>query len=234
MSYQVLALLSVVVFALIHLSANMGLQLEKLSKGKFLSASGGIAISYVFVDILPKLCETNVLLKTSGIFPYIEKHVFLMALTGFLLFFIVERISAKDHPNRSYRLSFGSYALFNFFIGYAVVDIDNPEVRPLSLFTVAMGLHFFINDYNLTRAHEGEYDQTGRWLLVGCLFLGWFTGLWTTIPAPGIALVSAFIGGGVIMSVTSHELPSHHVGERSLTAFLVAAVFYTIILLTLG
>lgn len=234
MPYTALAFLSVCIFALVHLCAGLTRKLDFITHGKLLSSGGGVAIAYVFIDLLPKLGESDHLVRKalSGIFPYFEKHVYVLALVGFLLFFVVDRSKNVLKGSASFWLSLLSYALFNFLVGYAVVDRNDPEVQPLILFTFALALHYFVNDYTLTKEHGDEYFKYGRWLLVLSLFLGWFIGLWITLPQPAVALVSAFIGGGVIMNVTRHELPQDN--PNSSGAFLLSAFCYTIVLLTIG
>ena len=235
MPYSAFALIAVIIFALVHLWAEKCQLLNLSTHSRLLSMGGGIAISYVFVDLLPKLSEGDLLVKKTleDIFPYFERHVYVMALLGFLLFFIVDR-SDKLLSNRSlfFWLSLSSYAFFNFLVGYAVVDKNNPEVQPLFLFTFAMALHYFMNDYSLSEAHGNDYRFFGKWILILSLFLGWFVGFWTELPATAVALISAFIGGGVIMNVTRHELPVKN--RNSLGAFLFGTAAYTVILLSLG
>lgn len=234
MSYPLLALISVIIFALVHLSSRCAQKLDVIIHGKLLSAGGGVAIAYVFVDLLPKLgiSDQVVSQSLSSIFPYFEKHVYVMALAGFLLFFIVGQSRTFMKGNGGFGLSLTSYAIFNFFVGYAVVDKNDVEVQPLVLFTIAIALHYFINDFTLTKEHGMVYERWGKWLLIACLFLGWLAGLWIKLPEAGVALVSAFIGGGVIMNVTRHELPQEN--PHNLSAFLIAAVMYTLILLLLA
>lgn len=235
MPYAVVSLIAVIIFALVHLWAEKTRTLNFFTHSRFLSAAGGVAIAYVFVDLLPKLSETDRIVKEvfERIFPYFERHVYVMAMLGFLLFFAVDR-SKFLLSNRSayFWLSLSSYAFFNFLVGYATVDKTNPEVQPLFLFTFAMALHYFMNDYALCREHGDEYRYLGRWILIASLFLGWLTGFFIELSPTAIALVSAFIGGGVIMNVTRHELPSD--SPHSLAAFLLAAAIYTGILLGIG
>jgi len=233
--YPAMALLSVIIFALVHVFAEKVSKLNLSFHAKLLSAGGGVAIAYVFIDLLPKLSESDSLVRESlkEIFPYFERHVYLMALLGFLLFFIVDRAQIVLRNQSTYFwLSLSSYALFNFLIGYAVNDKNNIEVQPLILFTFAIALHYFMNDYSLSEAHQDGYRYFGKWILILSLFLGWATGLWITLSATAVALISAFIGGGVIMNVTRHELPANN--PHSLGAFLIAVVGYTVILLTLA
>ena len=88
MPYPLIALVSVIIFSLVHLWAEKVRSFGMLSQGRFLSLGGGVAIAYVFVDLLPKLGKSNMLVERvlAGIFPYFERHVFVMALLGFLLF----------------------------------------------------------------------------------------------------------------------------------------------------
>ena len=233
MPYPVIALVSVTIFALVHLFAEKTRKLDRLTRGRFLSAGGGVAIAYVFIDLLPKLAKSDLVVSQAlqGVFPYFERHVYIMALLGFLLFFVVGQ-SKTCLGRNSFWLSISSYAFFNFLVGYAVVDKNDPEVQPLVLFTFAMALHYFSNDFSLSSSHGREYGRAGKWLLVLSLFLGWLVGVFITLPATGIALVSAFIAGGVIMNVIRHELPKEN--PNSLSSFLICAALYTFILLTIG
>lgn len=230
-SYAWLALGSVVIFALVHLLADRARNWNFLVQSRFLSFGSGIAISYVFVDLLPKLGASDLVVKKAfeGIFPFMERHAFVAALLGFLTFFVVQRTSLSTNKERAFVFSMASYSLFNFFVGYAVVDKYDPEVQPLALFTLAMALHYFTNDYTLSESHGESYSRYGKWVLVASLFLGWLTGVAFTLPDAGVALISAFIGGGVIMNVIRHELPKDK--PSSLPAFLLGALVYTVILL---
>ncbi len=234
MPYILLAFISCCMFASVHIFAQKTAQLNPSSQARLLSFGGGVAIAYVFIDLLPKLAKSDLLVRAllQGFFPYFERHVYILALAGFLLFYLVERSSSFDSKKASFWLSFGSCALFNFLIGYAVADKNNPEVRPLVLFTCAIALHYFTIDYSFNKSHPLEYQEFGKWLLIAALFLGWGAAFLITLSKTAIALVSAFIGGGVIMNVTRHELPKEN--PNSLPAFLIGTFAYTFILLFIG
>ncbi len=234
MSYSAFALISIIIFSLVHLFAIKTRALPKHWQAKLLSTGGGVAIAYVFIDLLPKLAKSELVLHDAfaGFFPYFERHVYILALAGFLLFFLVDRSREIFHSKGRFWLSCGSYTLFNFFVGYAVCDKNNMEVQPLILFTFAMGLHYFVNDFNISKEHPITYGSKARWLLILSLFCGWLTAFFWQLPAAAVALISAFIGGGVIMNVTRHELPKGN--PHSLGAFFWAAIFYTALLLTIG
>lgn len=232
--YPAIALISILIFALVHLFAEKARRFDFISQGIFLSIGGGVAIAYVFVDLLPKLCSSDLLIKQSfdNIFPYLERHVFIMALMGFLLFFIVDKSPSVAQKQGSFWLSLSSYVLFNFLVGYSVTDKDDPEVRPLALFTIAIALHYFTIDYSLNEKYGVIYNKIEKWLLIFSLVAGWLVGVWITLPEAAIALISAFLGGGIIMNVIRHELPKGN--PHSLEAFVLSAMLYTAILLTIG
>lgn len=235
MPYPLKAFCAIVVFSIIHLFADRTRKLEKFWHGAFLSACGGVSIAYVFIDLLPKLSKSDQLVRSTliGVFPFLEKHVYIMALGGFLFFFAIDRLQKSSKNNVGFvALTMSSYAFFNFLVGYAVVDKDNPEFQPLLLFTFAMGLHYFVNDYTINEKHKTEYHDFGKALLICSLFLGFMTGILFQLSEVAIALVSAFIGGGVIMNVIRHELPQEK--PHSLTSFVAFSCLYAIILLSIG
>lgn len=233
MPHSIKAFICVLIFSLIHLGAAKIRLFSTNVQRRFLSFGGGVALTYVFLDILPKLGESELLIKKvlDGAFPYLERHVYILALTGFLLFFLVERHSSQKNGGGIW-VSLSAYAIFNFFVGYAVMDKNNPEVRPLALFAFAMALHYFTNDFALCTSHGDEYGRFEKWILTAFLFAGWLVGTFFVLPGVAIALVSAFIGGGIMMNVVRHELPTNK--TNSINSFLLACAFYSIILLSVG
>ena len=231
MEYGITSLLAVIAFAAVHLWADKARKLGPKGHARLLSFGGGVAIAYVFIDLMSKLgvSQTQVSLALDGVFPFFERHVYVMALLGFLVFFLVDR---KSRSQKGYWLSVVSYAIFNFLVGYSVADKDDPEVQPLLLFTFAMALHYFTNDFSLSRDHSPEYLRSGRWILISAIFLGWICGITTELPPTAVALLGGFIGGGVIMNVTRHELPREN--PNDLPSFLGATALYTAILLFVG
>lgn len=234
MPYPLIAFISVLILTSVHFFAGRMQFVNTLLHGRFLSVGGGIAIAYVFVDLLPNLSESDKIIQQllEGIFPYFERHVYVLALCGFLLFFLTSRSKTFMWENTARWLSLGSYALFNFLIGYAVAFKDDPSIQPLALFTFAMALHYFTNDYALIKEDAIAFRNYGKWILIVSLILGWVTGNLFVISDAAIALVNAFIAGGVILNVTRHELPADN--PNSTSSFLLGSFFYTAILLAIG
>ena len=99
------------------------------------------------------------------------------------------------------------------------------------LFFIAMALHFVVNDYGLREDHKALYTRIGRWVLTAAVFAGWLVGLLVDIPEPAIAVLTAFLSGGIILNVLKEELPRER--ESRFWALVLGAAIYAAILLTL-
>ena len=87
-----------------------------------------------------------------------------------------------------------------------------------------MALHFVVNDHGLREQHKNSYLRTGRWVLAGAIFLGWVVGLLSEIPEVGIAVLTAFLAGGVVLNVLKEELPEER--ESRFWASALGGAFY--------
>ncbi len=64
-----------------------------------------------------------------------------------------------------------------------------------------MALHFVINNHGLRENYKNAYDQIGRWVLSAAIIVGWVVGSRTELSAVVIALLFAFLAGGVVLNV---------------------------------
>lgn len=232
MSYTAHAFLAVTLLALVHLYGSRVRLLGSLWHTRFLSAAGGISVAYVFVELLPRLDGSRGVIMQFFNAAVYDKHVYIVAFLGFVFYYGVEGISraAKNTPREplAFWISLLSYLLFNFLVGYEVVDVNDPLVHPLYLFTFAVGLHYFINDHALVKLHRKEYETFGRWVLVGGLYLGWLAGMLTEIPEHYIAFAVAFVAGGMILNTLRYELPANP--KNGYLSFALGGIFYCIVL----
>jgi hypothetical protein len=178
-------LISVSILALIHLYANKTKVLGWVWHGRFLSFAAGISFAYVFVDLLPTLEKGQPLLKAA--FPYLDKHVYLIALLGLLFFYGLQR-KTEAMKKEKFWLSISGSFLFNFFVGATLSDTTNPEIQPLAFFTIAIAMHYFVRDHKAREESKPLFMQKGRWWLVVSLFGGYLVGYWTQIPNTVIAI----------------------------------------------
>lgn len=255
---QLVSFLAAVGLVLVHLFSGKLRFLDGTPRSAWLSAFGGVSVAYVFVHLLPELAsyEETIAAAVGERLPALENHVYLVALVGLAVFYGVERTTAssrqrvsgtagelgeasvrraEDAPDttggRVFWLSIGSFALYNLLIGYLLLHREQPGVRSLLLFFVAMALHFVVNDFGLRERHKRDFTHIGRWILVAAVALGWVIGLATELSKALVAVLIAFLAGGVVLNVLKEELPEER--QSHFWAFALGAVAYTALLLAL-
>lgn len=240
--HPLLALAAALVLGKVHLLAGRLRFLDGVPRSRWLSAAGGISVAYVFVHLLPELSAAQRAVErgADGVLPFLEDHVYLLALAGLAMFYGVDRASLASRRERvrtggedatspqAFWLSIASFAVYNGLVGYLLVRDESHTVQSLASFTVALGVHFVVNDFGLREHHKDAYRRIGRWVLALAVLAGWVVGRLTEISDRALGLVLAFIAGGVILNVLKEELP----GERRARfwAFVLAAGAYAALL----
>jgi len=125
----------------------------------------------------------------------------------------------------------GSFAVYNALIGYLLLHRESPGWVSLFTFAIAMALHFLVNDFGLRQDHKKSYDHTGRWILAAAIIVGWVIGSVTEIHEAAIAVLFAFLAGGVILNVLKEELPEER--QSRFWAFALGAVGYAALLIVI-
>ena len=239
--------------ATVHIFSGQLRFLGGVPRSAWLSAFGGVSVAYVFGHLLPELAEGQEAIESAGhhggetaasadgpLLEFLENHVYLVALIAVVVFYGVEKHSLTSRRNRRDRsgeeftdssafwLSIASFAAYNAVIGYLLLRGDLEDLSALALYTFALAVHFVVNDFGLREHHEHRYELVGRWVIAAGVLVGWLIGVLTEVPERVIALIVAFIGGGVILNVLKEELP----GERQarFMPFLAGAVLYTAVL----
>lgn len=226
-------LASLIILAGVHLFAGRIKVFSWLWQGRFLSFAAGISFAYVFVDLLPVLEKGQPILKQKigHVIPYLSRHVYVIALIGVLFFYGLQSHSPAGVKKRFWFSMFG-YLLFNFFVGASLADASDPDIQPLSLFTIAMSMHYFISDRNARIDDISIYKHQTRFWLVGALFLGYLLGYLVDIPDVFVAIAVSFLAGSVFLNVMHYELPKReHVGYLF---FVLGSLIYTAVILGIG
>jgi zinc transporter ZupT len=207
--------------ALIHLLIGKLRFLDVVPRSRWLSASGGVAVAYVFLHILPELSShQETFAKGLGLGEQAaEGWVYLVALTGLATFYGLERavkISRGRSRNaggadvveaKTFWIHIGSFGLYNVIIGYLLLHREETGLWPLVAFFVAMSLHFVTNDFGLRQHHKERYDRSGRWVIAGTVVAGWALGTAAALPELVIGFLFAFLAGSVVLNVLKEELP---------------------------
>ncbi|RUT30272.1 hypothetical protein EMQ25_13240 [Arsenicitalea aurantiaca] len=190
-------------------------------RSPLVSISGGIAIAYVFLHLLPELAaaEYEHFAETGPLGG--ERLLFSAALLGLVVFYGLEhavKISRKESSDDTpspfaFRLHLTAFALYNGLVGYLLMAGGLVEGQSPWPFALAMSLHFLVNDRRFAVHHKARYARWGRWVLAGSVLVGALAGAMTLLGAQAIALLLAFLGGGIILNVLREELPPERDGS---------------------
>ncbi len=237
-----LALSALIVIGLVltHLFAGQ-LRFTSIRRSRWLSGASGVSVAYVFVHILPELNQHQMVLDRlkTGVISYLEHHVYIIALLGLIVFYGLEKMAKLSRQGRKgevtspgvFWLHIASFSIYNALIGYLLLHREEPGITNLLLFSCAMALHFVVNDFGLREHHKYSYDRIGRWILAAAIIVGWVLGSATEIGKAAIAVLFAFLAGGIVLNVLKEELPEER--DSSFWAFALGAGIYTSILLAL-
>lgn len=236
----VLTGLAALAMALIHVFGGSLRFLSVIPRSRWLSASGGISVAYVFLHLLPEIESHQTVVRESehAIGNLFTNPVNLTALLGLSVFYGLERLVKTQRRKHSdaasdaiFWLHISSFAAYNLLFGYLLLHREDPSAPGLALYALAIGLHFLVNDYGLRKDHKAAYHNRGRWLLAGAVLVGWFLGTQLPIDAVAIALLFGFLAGGIILNVLKEELPEER--ESRFAAFFAGLVVYAVLLLLL-
>jgi hypothetical protein len=201
------------------------------------AVSAGVAVAYVFVSVMPELEEHRSAVTESsfGMLLDTEKRIYLWALAGFVAFAGLSRLRslAPGGVRRTGWLYSGTmlgYALYVLLIGYLLVRREDASVLSLALYVFAIGLHLFMVDDELAEQFPRRYDSGGRWLLIGCVLLGWALGIAGAFTDAITARLFAFLAGGILTTAVHAEVRAE-TGQRFWWFVGGSAAYATILML---
>lgn len=237
------ALAATAVLVALHLLAPRIRRLPLVPERVTGSFAGGLAVSYVFLHLLPELAQGNEHLRdlfgeTAERTALTELGIFVVALAGFTLFYGLERLaratgSSRDRAaarTRVFWLHLAAFAFYNGVIAYSLPLTFRTGPGFAVLFTIAMGLHFLLSDRGLEENYGERFARTrARLVLAAALGLGWgLAVLFAPTSSVTVSVLTAFIAGSVLLNVFKEEIPS---GDRSsFPWFMVGLVMYALLL----
>lgn len=234
LSVTALAGLAALAFASVHLLSPRLMFLDVTPRSVWLSLSGGISTAYVFLHLLPELAGRQAEFPDQTLL--VGREIWAAALIGLAASYALERTArlkptGEGGPRWVFRLHIGSFAAYNFLIGYIIEEQARLGPIPLALYTVALGLHYLVNDRAMVRRHAERYRRTGRFILAGATLLGWLAGALVLIGEAAVSLAMAWLAGGVVLNTVKEELPKER--ESNVFAFIAGAAGYGTLLLAL-
>ena len=211
------SLASVVALILVHLFVT---RLHILEQDRWRSVGAGVALSYVFLDVLPHLSSKQSALQDSvgaALLPFLTHHAYLLTLAGFVLYFCLAGVAMslrvqKSKMSEQSKPHVAVYALvlaltaYCFLIGYLIAEQPDHRYEPVIIFAFAMAIHFAGVDHTVHDYYPGFYDQSIRYVFAAATFVGWLLGMVTAVSDSIFALVFSFVVGVIMVVALMYEL----------------------------
>ncbi|MBT8365500.1 MAG: hypothetical protein KJP23_12410 [Deltaproteobacteria bacterium] len=193
------------------------------------SFSGGLAISYVFLHLIPELDKG---------FGVVGDRIYFIALIGFALFFGLELIVARHQasvPRTLHFLLHMSVAFVYNGLTIYTLAMQLPATPALTIvFAISLGLHLLSNDIGLQEKYGSRHVRSGRYILIVAVICGYALGIVRRPHELVIDSLTAILAGFMLYNVFRKELPEiRHARYRPFIAG-IGSFFFLHILLTVG
>ncbi|SES15081.1 hypothetical protein [Salisediminibacterium halotolerans] len=221
-----------IVFILIHLLANALLPAERIKRMKWFSFSGGLAVSYIFIYLLPTLHREQAMIEEPYRRLTMESEIYIIGLAGVVVFLAIQILITRKEASQlaSFWTAVSFYALYNALVSFVVLSLEVSGVQAI-FYSFAIGLHFIAIAHDMWRGFPNEYNQYGRKVLAAGILVGWLFALTVELAPITKAIIFAFVAGAMIFNVFKHELPN--VKEIHFFTFLTAVALYSAITISL-
>jgi len=201
-------------------------------RSKWLSVAGGIAVAFTTLHDFPSIASSTHRHgpeATAGL-QKLHEHIYLAALTGFVVYYALGRLPASVRREHATRVSphAGVAVVANVLLNGSIGLVLAGHVRDwidLTLFAVAMTGTVVVLDSDLQSANGRLWDRSMRWIASASLLAGWDAGALGSAPEPFVASTRAFIVGAVSISVFRAEMRDD--AEASVPAFTIAVAVFT-------
>jgi hypothetical protein len=218
-----------------------------IARKYWLSFADGVSITYIFLQLLSEITElihrphgstgkqhsSSIAESIEPYLGWLEHYPFLPLLAAVVIFYGLERLmeqTGQSHAEREVELPplriwihLAGFSFYKMLIGYILAGITDPVT--VTVFTIAMAMHFFVVDIHLVEIHPHVYTRIGRWMLGVALLVGWGIGIVTAIAPLVLALMLSFVSGGAILMVIQEEFSERR--PASYGAFLLGVVIYS-------
>lgn len=221
-----------IVFILIHFFASVLVPRDKLKQVKWFSFSGGLAVSYIFIYLLPTLHKQQAAIEEPYRQLTMESEIYFVGLLGVVLFVGIQIVIQQNYI--SHTSTFWSvivfYAFYNALVSYSVLSFEVSAVQAL-FYCVAIGPHFMAVAHDMWRKFPVEYNKYGRYILAVGIVAGWIVALTTELTPLFKSIVFSLVSGAMIFTVFKHELPSEK--DTHFPTFLISVIIYSAVTVTL-
>ena len=199
-----------------HWLAALISQRPDAEQSRWASVGGGAGLAYVFIHLLPELASGGRTISDAmGMRSYLptamtESLLFLITLLGVVLPYALSVISSQQPTSRRWtgptRLAL--FALINYLYAYSLPSLLTTGISYGVLFTAAISVHVLLADRTMAQDHPKAFRKRFRWIGSAALVIG---SLHAAVAHPisdlALAVATAFVGGGLLISVFREELP---------------------------
>ena len=193
-----------------------------------ISFGGGMAISYIFLHLLPELEEGAEEIGAS---------IHFVTLIGFLLFYGMQRFAWRVSQDRDshygnliFYIQIAFYSVYNFLLVYSIPELFETNLVFVLLYVVSIGFHLLHNDYSLGEKYPHKFKSMGRYILLAAVAVGLAIDLFAK-PANELVgdILIAILAGSLLFNIFQEELPEPE--HTSFLWFVAGVVVYVILLL---
>lgn len=191
--------------------------------------TGGIALGYVTLYMLPKLSEATFkfIVANPEARLVVQYRAYLILLLGIVVYLVFERASRVSAGGATAAKWFevAVQGLYNLMVGYVAVELPRPEISFHVLAAVTLALHLMGMTHLLRTRYPSAHTGWSRIVFTLLVILGYVLGLVTELNQGVVVSVTAFIAGIILVNVMSEELPKEKEGQ--LSYFLVGVTVFT-------
>jgi hypothetical protein len=233
------------ILAATHLLAGRLAPARPLRSSSWTSLAGGLAAGYVFLHLLPELARGNAevgdeladALETTAL---LEVAIFVVALFGFFVFYALRwaadrAITTGREPSSAIVAGHvAAFAAYNAVVVYTVPLKLRTDVSLALVFCAIIAMHLLQTDRLLAEQFPRRFAarRSGRLLLAAGAATGALAALGRFESTVLLTLLTAFLGGALLLNVLQEELPSRT--DARLGWFAVGLAVSSIVLVGLA
>ena len=189
----------------------------------WLSFSGGVAVAYVFVHLIPELHKIT---GTAG-----DPLTFSLSMIGTVIYFGAAKFVKQSKNNPDSRLAFliqmTALVPYFFTVGYFLERLNT--LIALGSYTIAVGLHLVGFGYDQKEDHGERYTVWVVGTLAVVLIAGTIISYFYEFDELTLDLLLAFVTGGILLNSIKEEIPT--INKSSFWAFASGAIIIGVLLL---
>ncbi len=222
------SLTSVLMLAVVQVAYPWIERQSKNHMARITAFAGGIAVGYAALYLLPKIGNytasfTNGRPDLAELFQY-QLYFFLLA--GVVVYFLTHSPRTEGRTSPAV-LSGGAFLLYSFMTGSVLEELPRPGYFPYILAGGAMCLHFLGICHQLRERDTAGFDRYMRWMLAASTLMGWIAGTLDMLSKGAVAMIVAFLGGGILVNVLREEWPEGTPGRSA--PFLVGVGLFALL-----